>query len=262
MTMRSRRIVGHTSACLLLVLAMASSSEAQSASPSSVPGPSNPRIFVSAGGGMQSQTPAFAGQRRLSLHAEEAVYDTRYGGAGGTAMDVGGGVRVWRSLWLGGAFTRTNHRHGADVSASLPHPFRFNDPRTISGRRDGLERTESALHLHAMFRFRLAPRVGLAVFAGPARIDAEQEIVNQIGYDETYPYDTATLTGATTSTVSSTATTVGMGASVNVAAYRGVSLDVGIRHASSEVSFESVAGSSVRAKVGGTQFRLGAAFEF
>lgn len=241
------------SVCWLLLLAFAPTAYAQT---------SGPRVFIAAGAGVQSPASAFSEQWRVPLHAEEASFETRYAGADRTAFDVGGGVRVWRNIWMGAAFGHTASRAGADVSASLPHPFRFDESRSVQGRRDGLDRRERALHVDVMLRHRVSRRLQVHVFAGPTMLSAAQDIIDDVAYEEEYPYDSATFTGVTPANVSVSTTTIGVGGGVTAQIYRALSLGVQVRHAAASVNFETPRGRRIGAKAGGTRATIGAVFEF
>lgn len=194
----------------------------------------------------------------MPLHAEEATFDTRYGAKGGTAFGVGGGARVWRGVWLAGAWAPTSHRHGVDTLARLPHPFRFDDFRTLEGSRSGLKREETGVHFQVMYRLRLARRYHVGIFMGPSWIDASRDLVDAVAYDDEYPYDTATFTGMTIVNASAKARTIGFGADVRVDVLGPLSVGVEVRRAAAKVDFETPAGGRMRMTVGGTQALVGA----
>jgi hypothetical protein len=196
------------------------------------------------------------------LHAEEATFETRYGARGGPAFALGGGAHVWRGVWVGGAWASTSHRHDVAASASLPHPFRFNEPRTIEGSRGDLKREETSLHLQVMYRMRIASRVTVGIFAGPSWITSTRSLVKEVRYDEAYPYDSAAFEGMSIVNASATGRTVGYGASVSVEVFGPLSVGGEVRRAAADVDFENPAGGTLRATVGGTQALGGVVVRF
>jgi hypothetical protein len=218
--------------------------------------------FVTVGVGAQTRTAGSTDVRVVPLHAENATFETRYGARGGTAFALGGGARVWRGVWVGGAWASTSHRHDVAASASLPHPFRFDEPRTIEGSRGDLKREETSLHLGVMYRMRIASRVTVGVFAGPSWIKSTRSLVKEVRYDEVYPYDSAAFEGMSIVKASATGRTVGYGATVSVEVAGPLSVGMEVRRAATDVNFENPAGGTQRATVGGTQALGGVVVRF
>jgi hypothetical protein len=209
--------------------------------------------FVSFGFGTQTRTPGFTEVRVVPLHAEEATFETRYGARGGPAFSLGGGARLWRNVWAGASWASTKHRHDVVASASLPHPFRFNEFRTVEGSRSDMTREETSLHLQVMYRVRIASRVTVGVFAGPSWITSTRSLVKEVRYDEVYPYDTAVFEGMTIVNAAETARTIGFGGSVSVDVVGPLSVGAEVRRAATDVVFDHPSGGTQRATVGGTQ---------
>jgi hypothetical protein len=131
------------------------------------------------------------------IQAEAADIGTSYEVQSAFGFDAGGGVRVWRNLALGGSFSRFAKSGTGTVDARVPHPFFFGRPRTVTGDADGLTRNESAVHVKATWMLPLRPRWQVALSGGPSWINVSQDLVTTVALTETYPYDTATLAGAT-----------------------------------------------------------------
>src|SRR5688572_3676237 len=142
MTHRIVKVVFRAVSVLAIVSTAASAAYAQAARGPASAGPRD-HGFLSVGFGSQTRTPGFTDVETVPVYAEQATFETRDAGKGGTAFGLGGGVRVWRGLSVGAAWTSTSHRHDVDATARLPHPFRFNDVRVVEGRRDDLKREES-----------------------------------------------------------------------------------------------------------------------
>jgi hypothetical protein len=259
MAERFMKVVLRTIVALAMVPIGAASLHAQERA---APVPRRDHGFVTVGFGAQTRTAESTDVRVVPLHAEDATFETRYGARGGTAFGLGGGAHVWRGVWVGGAWASTSHRHDVAASASLPHPFRFNEPRTIEGSRGDLKREETSLHLQVMYRTRIASRVTVGVFAGPSWITSTRSLVKEVRYDEEYPYDSAAFEGMSIVNASATGRTVGYGASVSVEVVGPLSVGVEVRRAATDVNFENPAGGTQRATVGGTQALGGVVVRF
>jgi hypothetical protein len=134
--------------------------------------------------------------------AEASTISTTYPLKAAPGFDVGGGARVWRRLTVGLAVSRVTRLNDAGVNAQMPHPFFFNQPRTVTGTATGLSRDETAVHLQLRWNAPLASRWQLAVGGGPSLLTVEQVLVQDVQLGQTYPFDTATYAGATTEHVS------------------------------------------------------------
>lgn len=240
---------------LLVSCVAASSAFAQNTTPGpgSDPTPRRERVFVNGGYGIQTRTAGFNEDRTMPLYAEEAMFGTTYAGADGPVFGGGGGVRVWRDVWVGVAAGSTSHTHDGDATARLPHPFRFNAARTVDAHRSGLRREETSLFLQVMYRVQLAGRVHVSVFAGPARLKGTQDLIDRITWDDTYPYEEATLTGMTVVSSTVTRDVVGFGAQVDVNLFGPLSIGLDVRRAATDVDFSTPDGRKIRSALGGTQ---------
>src|SRR6478609_6950585 len=129
-------------ACLALVPAShaaggQSSQGAQSSSPAS-------RGFVDVGAGVQLGSKSFGTTHTEQVFAEESTWEARYPAADAVLFGVGGGVRLWKALFAGVSYTRLDHQERVAVSAKVPHPFFFNQPRTVEGESEPLSNQQQA----------------------------------------------------------------------------------------------------------------------
>jgi hypothetical protein len=88
---------------------------------------------------------------------------------------------------VGISVSRSSHKDFPVLSADIPHPV-FADTYG-SATADGdtkLERTETALHLQAMFVAMETDTQRVRIFAGPSRIQVKNQVVGDFHYDQTY----------------------------------------------------------------------------
>jgi hypothetical protein len=194
--------------------------------------------YLALGGTYQSGVPAFSEAFSFTEYVEQATITTDYPAQKGPAVDVGGAVRLWRNLALGVSVSLANRSTDGTVNGAIPHPFYFNAGRAISGSA-ALKRTESALHLHALWVIPAGPRILIAAGGGPSFISVKQSLVQSVSYSESYPYDTATFASASVSQPSASA--VGFGGSVEFGYYftRTIGLGAVVRYYRATVSFPS-----------------------
>ncbi len=228
------------------------------------------RGFVTINGGYQATTDfadnvVFTRASRnglVWLFVEEGDFDAGYSRATGLVFDVSSGVRVWRSLAVGVGVSVFDRNDDASVVARLPHPFFFDQHREVSGVAPGLTRKELAVHLQAIWTVPVNDRVDLAVFGGPTFFDVTQDLLTEIEFTESFPFDTATFTGAATREQSKSG--VGFNVGVDVAFYFSGHVGVGwlARFSRASINFASQDGDTITVDAGGVQIAGGLRLRF
>lgn len=175
---------------------------------------SNPRVFVSVNAGIQPAPSNLSDRFTFEAELETATVDVEYPFAQATVFDGGAAVRLWKRLGAGAAFSSYSRDGSATVNAGIPHPFFFEQPREVTGEATGVGRSETAVHLQLVYIVPTNGRFRLLLGAGPSRIQVEQEVVTDVQYDESFPFDTATFRSATTR--SFTGSRIGFNAGVDV----------------------------------------------
>jgi hypothetical protein len=155
------------------------------------------RIWISAGGGLQSAGSGFDDRFERPLYAENERVEVDYPVKSGALIDVRGGYRVWKRVAIAAGVTRFTRRADARVDAQLPHPFFDNQLRQVEGTASAL-RGETAAHLQIGWMQPLSDRLRLVLTAGPSFVNVEQTLVTSVQFSEAYPYDTAQYSGAAT----------------------------------------------------------------
>ncbi len=211
------------------------------------------RGFVSINGGIQATSTDFTDNVVFTLFAEEGDFDAGYRVDGDAVFDVSGGVRVWQNLAIGVGVSRFRRDVDANVTARIPHPFFFDQHRPISGSAVGLRRQEIAVHVQALWIVPVNDRFDLALFGGPTFFDVTQDLLTEVEFTESFPFDTATFTGAATREQS--ASGVGFNVGVDVAFYFSGHVGVGwlARFSKATVDLASEDGGTVKVDAGGVQ---------
>jgi hypothetical protein len=156
------------------------------------PAPPN-NAFVALNGGLRSLSQEFVQQSEFTLYDEKGAFEVDHAVKSGATWEAGGGLRVWRDLWLGASYAvSSKHTRDAAVNAQVPHPLIVNRHRVATGTASGLEHTERALHAQALLRIPVTVEFDLTLFAGPTFFEVEDDLVEAI---------VPTETGATPSTV-------------------------------------------------------------
>ncbi len=220
------------------------------------------RGYMSVNGTSQTTSPAFTGTTTFRQNVETASVLTSYAGGHPLVLDIAGSQPVWHHLGVALAVTWSRQTKDGSVSASIPHPFYFNAPRTVSGTAADLLRQELAIHLDPSFVVPLGRTAQLALFGGPSYFRVKAGLVTAVTANEAYPYDTATFADATT--VEGSRSHVGYNAGVDLMVVVSKYVGVGAigRYSRSMVPFPTDAGDEVKVKAGGLQVGGGLRFRF
>jgi hypothetical protein len=221
----------------------------------------SPRIVVAVNGAVQSSAPALSDRFEFDSSVETAIVDLTYPARAAVLIDAGIGVRVWRRIGVGLAVSRATRRGAAEVDARLPHPLLFAQPRTVAGSQPGLDTTETAAHLQLLYAIEATPGVTLVLSGGPSVMQVRQELVTDVKYSETYPFDEAAFTSAGTRRSSASATGFNAGADVRWMFAPSVGIGVLVRYSRARVDLDG-ADRSLGVRGGGVQAGVGLRLAF
>ena len=165
--------------------------------PSRAPGHSAFSTFFAYGGVlMPVQSDGFEGTDSRPFNLEQETRTTAYDGSMKPGFDVAIGSGAGRAA-LSVVVSRRQSTEPATVSAASPHPFYFNQPRTVTGAFDAA-RTETDVHVQVNVALLTTRRLHVIVGGGPSIFVVKQALLDTLSYDSTYPFDTATFAGTTT----------------------------------------------------------------
>jgi hypothetical protein len=174
-------------------------------------------------------------------------------------VDGGVIVRVAGNVGIAGAVSFVGGSREADVSAEIPHPFYFNRRRSISGQVAGVYHAEMAAHAGGVYLIAMR-RVDVAVSGGASYFRVDQDLVSDVTFSETFPYDTASFTSASLTRVTETAIGYHAAADVNWKLSPRWGLGALVRFARAEIPFTVNGLDAGTAKVGGVQIAGGLRF--
>jgi hypothetical protein len=193
---------------------------------------------------------------------EQGSRTTTYSTKPKPLVDVAYGVELFHGIFVAGAASRFSGFTDAQIDEQVPHPFFFNQMRTLKGTSTDLPREEIDLHFQAAVLVPISKRFHLMLAGGPSSFRLKQTIVTDVTYTEEYPYDTVTFKSASTELQDKTA--VGGNAQVDfiamVAKHAGV--DASARYSRATVKFKGSDGSTFTVPAGGWQVGIGLRAEF
>ena len=245
-----------TPALLVLCLGASVDVQAQPAPGAQV----SERVFFSAGVLFQVNSNDFTDTATIRRNAENGRLESAYDVSGGLAFDVSGAYLVWKNLAVGVGLTLFSASTTTTIDAQVPHPFFFNQPRTVTGEFDG-DRSETAVHIQAKWLVPVNNKMLVTIFGGPSFFTIEQDIVNDFEISESYPFDTATFTRAIATSQSESA--VGMNVGGDVAYFFSPSVGVGgtVQYSGATVEM-TVPSGTADVKAGGLQVGGGLRLRF
>ena len=126
------------------------------------------RVLVSVNGAFQSTTNDFSDRFEFERELETGTTDVDYPVQGGFVFDAGAGFRFWKNLAAGVSVSYFTRDDAASTTSSIPHPFFFKQPRTVTGDATGVKRTETAVHVQAIYLVNPGGRLRMVFSGGPS----------------------------------------------------------------------------------------------
>lgn len=199
-----------------------------------------PKGFISANGTYQPAAGSFTEKVEFQEFVETGTIETTFEPSASVMLEGMLGIRLWRSFGLGAGGSTSGpgarDRASGTVTARIPHPLYFNQPREISGDA-GLTRGETAIHVNVLYFRQVSPKILAVIGAGPTFFQVEQTFVEDVLYDHEYPYDTATFRGVERDTES--ASGIGFNAGIDLTWRFSKSFGVGgvVRYSQGSLAF-------------------------
>jgi hypothetical protein len=154
------------------------------------------RVHISVNGAFQPTKNDFSDRFEFERNLETGSTSVDYPVQGGFIFDAGAGYRFWKNLAAGVSVSYFTRDDVASTTSSVPHPFFFNQPREVTGEATGVKRSETAVHVQAMYLVTTGGRLRLVFSGGPSFFTVEQDLVTEVTITETFPYDTAAFASA------------------------------------------------------------------
>jgi hypothetical protein len=231
-------------AVLTLLLAVPTAARAQDA---------DARLRISVDGGLQAAATALSQNFTASKNVEKATVSADIPLDATPFFDIGAWVRLVGRVGAGVAFTSVTRTSDAAIHAAIPHPFFYEQLRTISGTQPGVEGRERAVHVDAVVLAASTPRFELSVFAGATSFSLRQDVVADVSYTQSYPFDTAEFSEATIARASASKVGYNAGADVTWSFSEHIGVGGLLRFSRASVTYAAASGNEATAKVGGLQ---------
>ena len=110
------------------------------------------RVFANINFGFQAQSQDLSQQGSFPFIDETATFEAVHELDGGPFFEFGGGIGLTDKFSVGASYSfRTTNTRDAAVTANVPNPVGTDTFRTASGVATGLERSERAFHVQAIW---------------------------------------------------------------------------------------------------------------
>lgn len=214
------------------------------------------RFWFGVSGGLQPAANDFGDAFDVPLYAETERVTVDYPVKGGALVAASGGYRLWKRFTVGLGVSRQSRRSDARIDARVPHPFFDNQFRAIEGTTSTL-RGETAAHLLLGWMMPVTDRIRVIITGGPSVMSVEQTFVTGVEFSETYPYDTAEFTEASTRRVTRSATGFNAGADVMWMFSRRIGAGGLVQMTRARARLSPGEGRTIAVDAGGAQAALG-----
>jgi hypothetical protein len=218
--------------------------------------------FVSASGGYLPSILNFDTTSSFTLFVEEGTRKTSYKTRQTPLVDVSGGGEIQRNLFVAIAVSWAKGKVDADINEQVPHPFYFDQKRTLQGTAERLSREEFAGHFQVAKRAPLTRRISVLLGAGPSVFRLKQAFVTDVTYNETYPFDSLEFRSAAATEQQKTGWGGNVQLNIVTMLSRQAGIDVLMRYSRGFVRFPGSTGSTIRVPTGGIHVAIGLRGEF
>jgi Outer membrane protein beta-barrel domain len=172
------------------------------------------RVHVSVNAGVLSGTQDFTDRFEFEENLETGSTSVDYRVQGGFTFEAGLGYRIWKGLGAGASVSFFSSDNAAATTSRVPHPFFFNQPREVVGDATDIGRSETGVHIQAMYLLNPAGPLRVVLSGGPSFFSITQDVVTSVNVVETFPYDTAEFGSADRQEESGSAVGFNVGADV------------------------------------------------
>jgi len=191
------------------------------------------------------------------IYFEDASYGINNDFKKGNSFNASMGYKFASSIGIELGIDLCSRNILSDYSASIPHPLLFNSLRDADN--EGTYKlTENAVYLNLVYSIPIS-KFSLDVFGGPAYFLSKIELIKEIQFSDSYPYEQISIS-ASTEEVKKNSFGFNAGASFNYNIAKGLDIFVNAQYFSSSVDFEPTSDiPELKLTLGG--FRAGAGFK-
>ena len=189
------------------------------------------------------------------VYDEDAHVSTTQKTGGGFLFDLNGGYKVWSNLVVAVGYTFMSDSTDGAVTAAIPDPRIFDNPRNVTATADNLSHAEHAINFSGVWMVPVTDKVDVGISFGPTIFMVKQELPDTLQFTEPGP----TVTGITKKDVDKTTAGVNFGVDVTYLLKKNMGIGGILRYTWGSVDLD---GASDKLTVGGFQIGVGARYRF
>ena len=211
--------------------------------------------YISVNVGAQAGSHDLSASGSFPLYDETATFASTNKVKGGALFDIGGAYRVWGNNLLAGlTFSHVASKSDGSLTGSIPDPVFFDRARAVTKSFSGLNHSENAVHLDAIWMIPVANKIDIGLFAGPTIFSVKQDSIPNLTVTEPGPTVTTTVASSSKSAVG-----INIGLDAQYMVRKKYGAGIVLRYAGGSVSLP---GASKKLTVGGFQIGVGGRVRF
>lgn len=195
-------------------------------------------------------------------YAENGSIATNYGKASGGQFGATVIPFLLGPLGVGFGVDYSSHSGSATVDAEIPHPFFFNQDRSASFATSALSGHQIAINIPIVWTLPSYGALKILVFGGPTFFLVKQDVVTDLDFTDTYPFDTVTISDAITEERSGSALGFHVGGDVSYFFTPTLGVGGGARYSKGTLSFDNDDNAATSGSLGGFQVAGGLRLRF
>jgi len=195
--------------------------------------------------------------RSFPIFRETASLDVNYRESSRSGYEFGALVRILGPVGIVASAELFDSAPSASYRNRLPHPFFYDRLRELSGEQADLSWSERALHVDPVVSFDFGPRLSVDAFSGVSMFFTETELLDEILYEEVFPYDSVVSKGTTFHRMEARPLGYNLGVSTTLRLLGVLGMNFGLRYSRAEVRLDLAEGRKVQFNAGGLRFGAG-----
>jgi hypothetical protein len=195
--------------------------------------------------------------RSFPIFRETATVDVNYRDSSRSGYELGALVHIFGPVGIVASAELFDRSPSATYRDRLPHPFFYDQLRELSGEQPHLSWSERAFHVDPVLSLDFGPRLSVDVFSGVSMFFTETELVDEILYEEVFPYDSVVSKGLTFRRMNARPLGYNVGVSTTLRLVGVLGMDFGLRYSRAGVHLDLAQGREIRFDTGGLRFGAG-----
>jgi hypothetical protein len=215
------------------------------------------RLVLFLNGVTESSDFGLTESRSFPSFRETATVDVNYRKSSRPGYELGAQVHILGPVGIVASAELFDSTPSATYRDRLPHPFFYDRLRELSGEQPHLSWSERALHVDPVLSLDFGPRLSVDVFSGASMFFTETELVDEILYEEVFPYDSVVSKGTTIRRMKARPLGYNLGVSTTLRLVGVLAMDFGLRYSRAGVRLDLAEGREIHFDTGGLRFGAG-----